>query len=165
MEKTGYSFKIADYIKVPAKPLRSMIGFHDGPDPRLIPTDEWGRAYRSVLSRRSGLHNLSYVHPDGNFELRKALSEELNSTRGMQTTPENIFITRGSQMGVFMLAQILISKGDNVVVGDTSYYYTDRGLMHAGANLIRIPVDDFGFNVEELEKLCKRKKIRAIRLH
>ena len=161
-EKTGYNFRINSFIKDPVKPLRQVVGFHDGPDVRLVPTEELGRAYRSVLARKSGLHHLSYVPEIGNYELRKVLSEELNSTRGMKTTPENIFICRGSQMGLFMLAQILVSKDDNVVVGETNYYYTDRALMYAGANLVRIPVDDSGLDVDYLEKVCKRKKIRAI---
>lgn len=161
-EKTGYNFRINPFIKPSTKPLRDMIGFHDGPDVRLVPVDAWGRSYRSVLSRKSGLHHLSYVQENGNYELRKVLSEELNTTRGMQTTPEHIFITRGSQMAMFMLAMVLIAAGDQVVVGQTNYYYTDRALMAAGARLVRITVDDEGIDVDELEKICKRKKIRAV---
>jgi GntR family transcriptional regulator/MocR family aminotransferase len=161
-EKTGFTFRINPFIKPSSKPLRDVIGFHDGPDVRLVPVDAWGRAYRSVLARRSGLHHLSYVQENGNYELRKVLSEELNTTRGMQTTPDHIFITRGSQMAMFMLAMVLISDGDLVAVGQTNYYYTDRALMTAGAKLIRIPVDDEGIDVDELENVCSRKKIRAI---
>jgi len=162
MEKTGFSFHVNSYIKNAVKPLRDLPGFHDGPDVRLVPTEALGRAYRSVLARKSGLHHLSYVPENGSYELRKVLSEELNSTRGMQTTPENIFITRGSQMGMFMLSQILIEQGDFVAVGETNYYYTDRALMFAGAKLVRIPVDDSGIDVDYLEKICRKKKIRAI---
>lgn len=161
-DKTGYHFRINTFIKPSSKPLRDVMGFHDGPDVRLIPVEAWGRAYRSVLTRKSGLHHLSYVQENGNYELRKVLSEELNTTRGMQTTPDHIFITRGSQMAMFMLSMILVAPGDHVVVGETNYYYTDRSLMTAGAKLLRIPVDDDGLDMDELEILCRRKKVRAV---
>src|SRR4026209_1345337 len=80
----------------------------------------------------------------------------------MQTTPDHIFISRGSQMGVFMLAQILISPGDNVIVGNPNYYYTDRTFMFAGAKLIRVGMDDSGIDVEQIEQVCRKKKIRVV---
>ncbi|MEO5675552.1 MAG: PLP-dependent aminotransferase family protein [Chitinophagales bacterium] len=161
-ESTGYSFLINSFIKTPVKPLRNLLGFHDGPDGRLAPKKQLARAYRSAITRKSGMHHLSYTETIGNYELRKVLSDELNSSRGMQTTPDNIFITRGSQMGIFMLSQLLISKGDAVIVGETNYYYTDRAFLYTGANLIRITVDDSGIDVEEISRICSKKKIRAV---
>src|SRR5436190_6828096 len=45
---TGYTVKVNTGIRDPVLPLRHIIGFHDGPDMRLIPADELGRAYKSV---------------------------------------------------------------------------------------------------------------------
>ncbi|HYV92080.1 MAG TPA: PLP-dependent aminotransferase family protein [Chitinophagales bacterium] len=162
LNSTGYSFRVNQYIKVPSLPLRNIIGFHDGPDVRLVPAKQIARAYWSVVNRKSGLHHLSYGYEIGNYELRKVLSEELNCSRGMQTTPDHIFISRGSQMGVFMLTQILISPGDNVIVGNPNYYYTDRTFMFAGAKLIRVAMDDSGIDVEQIEQVCRKKKIRVV---
>lgn len=161
-EKTGYDFTIRTFLKSSSPPLRNIPGFHDGPDPRMAPIRQLTSAYRRVLSRKSGLHHFSYVEERGKEELRKVLSEHLNSSRGMQTTSDSIFISRGSQMAVYLVANIILSKGDNVIVGDTNYYYTDRAFMNAGANLIRVPVDDYGIDVDVIEKLCRNKKIRAI---
>jgi GntR family transcriptional regulator/MocR family aminotransferase len=65
-------------------------------------------------------------------------------------------------MGIYLVSQILFSKGDHVIVGDTNYYYTDAALVSAGTQLVRIPVDDDGIDVELIEKVCRRKKIRAV---
>jgi GntR family transcriptional regulator/MocR family aminotransferase len=70
-------------------------------------------------------------------------------------------ITRGSQMALYLLARVLFEKGDNVIVGDTNYYYADHAFMTAKANLVRVKVDDFGLDVDAIEKICKRKKIKA----
>jgi GntR family transcriptional regulator/MocR family aminotransferase len=73
-------------------------------------------------------------------------------------------ITRGSQMALYLLTLILFGKGDTIIVGDISYYYADNLFQHAGANLVRVKVDEHGLDVDAIEKICKRKKIRALYL-
>src|SRR5262249_47948635 len=52
---TGYVVKINDKIRTPVLPQRNIVGFHDGPDVRLMPVNEIGRAYKSILSRKVNL--------------------------------------------------------------------------------------------------------------
>jgi len=158
----GFSLKINSIIRTPSRTYRELIGFHDGPDVRLVPIAELARAFKSIISRKSWLHHLSYVDVQGDIDLRTVLAEHLNSTRGLQTTAHNIFISRGSQMGIYLAARILISAGDNVIVGSPNYYYADKTLLYCGANLLRVIVESDGISVDEIEKLCKKKKIRAI---
>jgi len=160
--QTGYPVKVNDKIRTPVFTFRHINGFHDGPDVRLIPTEELGRAYKSVLNRNSSARFMSYVEMAGVLKFRQVLSSYLNTSRGLQTTEENIMITRGSQLGLYLLAKILLSKGDNMVVGDPNYYYADHVFLNAGTNLIRIKVDDHGIDVDALEKICKRKTIKAL---
>jgi GntR family transcriptional regulator/MocR family aminotransferase len=159
---TGFTFKINPFIHDPAKPNRHITGFHDGPDVRLFPVELLSRGYKSILSRKSGIQLLSYSDVEGKQYVRKAISDYLNTTRGLQTLPENILVTRGAQMAIFLLASILISKNENVVIGNLSWRYADTCFLNAGANILRIPVDDDGIDVDALEKLCRTKKIRAI---
>lgn len=161
-KQTGYPVKVNDKIRTPVFTFRHIIGFHDGPDVRLIPTEELGRAYKSVLNRSSSARFMSYVEMAGVLKFRQVLSSYLNTSRGLQTTEDNIMITRGSQLGLYLLAKILLSKGDNVVVGDPNYYYADHVFLNAGTNLVRIKVDDHGIDVDALEKICKRKSIKTL---
>lgn len=160
--KPGYSFKINRDIKETAATNRWLTGFHDGPDVRLVPIAQLARTYKGIINRPSWLHNLSYVDNRGNPDLRAVLSEQLNTTRGLQTTADNIFVSRGSQMAIYLLGRILLAKGDNVVVGNTGYYYLDKAFTLCGANLLRVTVDDEGIDTDELKKLCKKKKIRCV---
>ncbi|HWY98687.1 MAG TPA: PLP-dependent aminotransferase family protein [Bacteroidia bacterium] len=162
LQSPGYVLKINASIKTPSITYREMKGFHDGPDVRLVPIAQLARTYKGIISRKSWLHNLSYVDVQGNEDLRNVLSEHLNSTRGLQTTAENIFISRGSQMGIYLAARILLAPGDNVIVGEINYYYADKTLTTCGANLLRVRVEDDGINVDDVEVLCKKKKIRAM---
>jgi GntR family transcriptional regulator/MocR family aminotransferase len=162
LNSTGYTLKINTSIKTPSITYRELTGFHDGPDVRLVPISQLARTYKGLISRKAWLYNLSYVDVQGNPDLRLVLSEHLNSTRGLQTTAENIFISRGSQMGIYLAARVLVAPGDNVIVGAVNYYYADKTLIACGARLLRVKVDDDGINVDEVEGLCKKKKIRAI---
>ncbi|HEY4338280.1 MAG TPA: PLP-dependent aminotransferase family protein [Puia sp.] len=159
---TGYPVKINTNIRTPVATYRHITGFHDGPDVRLMPVEELGRAYRSVLLRNVNLKYLSYVESAGLQKFRAILSAYLNGSRGLQTTEENIIMTRGSQMALFLLSHVLLRTGDEVIVGDTNYYYADHTFTDAGAKLIRVKVDESGIDVDAIDKLCRKKKIRAI---
>jgi len=161
-KQTGYTVKVNTKVRDAVYPNRNMKGFHDGPDVRIAMVDEIGRAYKSVIIRGSSSQYLSYVDTRGIQKFRSVLSEYLNGSRGLQTTDENIMITRGSQMGLYLLSLVLLTKGDNVIVGDTNYYYADHVFMQAGTNLVRVKVDECGLNVDEVEKICSRKKIKAL---
>ena len=160
--ETGFPVRVNDKVRNPVLSARNIIGFHDGPDVRLIPTQELARAYKSVLSRTANLKYLSYVEEAGVQKFRTVLSDYLNDSRGLRTTYENIMITRGSQMGLYLLSLVLLSKGDTVIVGDPNYYYADHLFLHSGASLLRVKVDEYGIDVDAIEKICKRKKIKAL---
>jgi GntR family transcriptional regulator/MocR family aminotransferase len=160
--KTGFTVRINNNIRKPALPYRNITGFHDGPDVRLMPVNELGRAYKSILSRTVNLKYMSYVETAGVQKFREVLSEYLNSSRGLQTRFENIMITRGSQMGLYLLSRVLFSKGENIIVGDSNYYYADHCFENAGMHLVRVRVDESGIDVDAIEKICRRKKIKAV---
>jgi len=159
---TGFTVKINHALRAPVPSNRHINGFHDGPDSRLTLVEELGRAYRSVLTRKINRRFLSYVDEMGVQRFRELLSDYLNTSRGLLTTYENIMITRGSQMALYLLVRVLFTKGEQVVVGDTNYYYVDRLFMEAGMQLNRVKVDENGIDVDAIERLCKRKKIKAL---
>jgi len=159
---TGYEVPVNPNIKSPAMPNRHITGFHDGPDPRLIPVDEIAKAFRSVLLKKVNLKYTSYVEVAGVTRFRNILSNYLNDSRGLQTTFENVLITRGSTMALYLLTCVLFKPGDTIIVADPNYYYADRTFMNAGMELLRVPVDDDGVDVDAIEALCKKKKIKAL---
>ncbi len=159
---TGYPVSVSQAIKAPTSPMRHVSGFHDGPDPRLIPVNDIAKAFRSALLKKVNLKYTSYVETAGVTRFRTVLSNYLNDTRGLQTTFENILVTRGSTMGLYLLTSVLFTKGDSVIVGDPNYYYADRTFLNAGMDLVRVPVDDFGIDVDAIERVCSKKKINAV---
>lgn len=159
---TGYDVTVNKWIKTPASPNRHIVGFHDGPDPRLIPVNDIAKAFRSVMVKKVNAKYTSYVETAGVTRFRTILSNYLNDTRGLQTNFENILISRGSTMGLYLLTTVLFAKGDAVIVANPNYYYADRTFLNAGMDLVQVPVDDSGIDVDAIEKVCRKKKIKAI---
>jgi GntR family transcriptional regulator/MocR family aminotransferase len=73
-----------------------------------------------------------------------------------------MLITKGSQMGIYLAAQLLLNPGDYIAVGLSNYALADETFRHTGANLVRIPVDDKGMDVDHLEEVLEHKKIKAV---
>ena len=137
--------------------------FNDGvPDPRLGPLQELGREYHRLLRKASPLHLFGYSDAQGDPFFRKVLARELNEVRGFSVRPEEIFISRGSIMGIHLLAKTLIKPGDVVVVGALSYRTANLCFEQCGAKLLRIPVDEKGLDTSSLEKLLEQQPVRML---
>ncbi len=131
-------------------------------DERLTPINELARIYRRISGRSNSFKYLSYGSTYGNDKLRDVLVEYLNKTRGLKITKNQILITRGSQMGIYLAAQLLLKENDSIVVGATNYTTADLTFMHQKANLERVLVDENGLVTDQLEELCKKKAIKAV---
>jgi GntR family transcriptional regulator/MocR family aminotransferase len=142
---------------------KSMLTIDDGfPDVRLTPVDLLMREYRSISKKNYGRNFLKYGYPKGSERLRTALCRHLSDTRGLIFNPENILITKGSQMGIYLATQLLLSSKDKIAVGLSNYRSADEIFRYSGAQLLRIPVDKFGMDIDVLEDTLKRETIKAV---
>lgn len=143
----------------------NYLVFDDGtPDPRLTPVDLISRAYRRALIRTARRGELGYGDPRGVFALRQAISTMLNAERGLATTANNICITRGSQMALFLCATLLVRAGDHVAIEALTYPPARAAFLRAGANIVPIRVDEGGLVVEDLERACTQHPVRLLYL-
>jgi GntR family transcriptional regulator/MocR family aminotransferase len=140
-----------------------MIDFNEGtPDTRLIPYEVLSRAFRRALAISSRANQLGYSNPRGILPIRKSIAAMLNMERGLHVDTENICMVRGSQMGIFVAARVLIRPNDYVVVERLTYLPARDAFESCGASILNVGIDDHGINVDELEKLCKKQQIRAV---
>ncbi|MES2426964.1 MAG: PLP-dependent aminotransferase family protein [Bacteroidota bacterium] len=142
---------------------KTTLAIDDGfPDVRLAPVDLLMREYRSISRRYHGRNFLKYGSSKGSERLRLAICNYLSNTRGLIVPAENMLITKGSQMGIYLTAQLLLGPGDHIAVGVSNYGFADDTFRHAGASLLRIPVDNKGMDVNRLEELLQHQKIKAV---
>jgi len=139
------------------KKLRPVI--NDGfPDPRIAPIDLLLREYRRLFNQSSYKRFIMMGDQAGSVSLRTAIIDFLSDTRGMTFNLDNIVITRGAQMAIFMAARVIIQPGSTVLVGNPNYFMADAIFRQFGANLMRVPVDDHGMDIEFIEKFCKKQR-------
>jgi len=132
------------------------------PDPRIAPIEELVREYRRFGKSRLANRFLMYGPEQGSYRLRIELANFLNRTRGMQVTEKEILITKGTQMAIYLTTELLIRRGDTVFVPEPGYMDANQTFKLAGANLVFIPVDKEGMDVDRIEQLCKKKVPKMI---
>jgi GntR family transcriptional regulator/MocR family aminotransferase len=144
-------------------PAADKLIFNDGfPDPRIAPVEQLISSMRSSARLGTNRKFLMYGGPQGTILLREALSSFLADTRGLPASTDNILITNGAQMGLYIAASILITPGDHVIVGEPGYVGANNTFQQLGARLIRVPVDEAGIDVAQIADICKKKPIKIV---
>ncbi|MFD1602577.1 PLP-dependent aminotransferase family protein [Flavobacterium artemisiae] len=151
-------------VQNPAVSLKPHLVFDDGlPDSRLAPMNDLARAYREIFSRKSRWQIMGYSSELGNLEFRKSIAQMLNFKRGMSISPEQICITRGSQMAMYLASHCILQKGDFVMIENPGYKPAWEAFENAGANLLPVNIQSDGLDIDQVEDyLKKHQNIKAI---
>ncbi|MEQ1824492.1 MAG: PLP-dependent aminotransferase family protein [Pirellula sp.] len=131
----------SDRIAVPT--LAGPLAFRPSqPDVRLFPVGVWNRM-RNRAMRRFGSAILHYQskHSLGLPVLRQALAEYLVNSRGVRCHWSQIAITTGSQQALYLLGQLLLKRGDTVLIEDPGYIGARSAFERTGARLRGMEVD------------------------
>ncbi len=148
-------------IKRDTMPDLQMISFASGiGDANLFPAEDIRKALQAVM-RRDGIAALNYGERNGYGPLRQSIAHILAS-QGIQTQPENILITAGSQQALSLVSQLLLNPGDTILV-ESPTYAGALDLFHAlGFKVVGVPVDAQGMQVGGLEKLLQQHHPKLI---
>ncbi|MFC3157637.1 PLP-dependent aminotransferase family protein [Chryseobacterium arachidis] len=96
------------------------------------------------------------------YNLQTSLCNYLKQTRGFDIETENVFVTRGAQMAIYIAASLIIRPGDKVIVSDPSYFIANAVFEKLGAQLIPVPVDEEGMCTDMIEEILKKNDIRMM---
>ncbi|MCA8884802.1 MAG: PLP-dependent aminotransferase family protein [Rhodobacteraceae bacterium] len=105
-----------------------------------------GAAVRRRIAGAS-LSDLDYGDPRGSAHLRQQIARFLAVHRGIRCDPACIVIVSGTQHGLRLCANALLSPGDPVWVEDPGYDAAKTALTAAGARLIPVSVDREGIDI------------------
>ena len=142
--------------------LPSVIIDDGFPDVRLSPIDDLLKIYRSYTSKKHSIRTATFGSAQGSLKLREVLADYLSETRGLNIEKEHILITHGAQMSIYLAAQLLLTKGDIVVVGKPNYTKATQVFEQTRATVLEVGVDDNGLVVDEVQAICERQPIKAI---
>jgi GntR family transcriptional regulator/MocR family aminotransferase len=147
-------------LAIPTGPWRKLD--EGAPDGRLFPAELLSRAYRTAIDQAAKGNEFRYRDPRGSLKLRESIAVMLRTQRGVMAAPENICITRGSQMGVFLASRVLTSPGDAVLVEALTYEPAVAAFRACGAQIEPVGLTAGGIDVDEVEQACRRHRVRAI---
>lgn len=135
------------------------------PDPITFPAKDLKEICTDILNKNSG-RALQYSSTDGLLQLREYLLKWLGlDKKGYKT--ENIMISSGSQQGLDLVSKALVDPGDVVIVELPSYLAALNAFRSYGAEVIGIPMDENGMQMDSLESTLQEitnegKKIKFI---
>lgn len=164
--KSGYSSdavfnfkKLTTATAAPPNTKEYKIIINDGfPDARIAPVGLLLKEYRNLFD--GDAPNVLGMQGDraGSFNLRTAIASFLSGTRGLTITAQNVLLSRGAQMAIYMAAAMILKHGSTVIVGEPNYFMANMIFEQFGATLIRVPVDENGIDVDAIERICQKKK-------
>src|SRR6266849_9530675 len=132
------------------KEISHAIDFRSGiPALDLFPRKIWAQLAQRVYTE-SPHAVFGYDNPEGRHELRNVLSRYLLKTRGVRCHPDQIVITSGAAQAFSLIARLLFSPGNDVIIEDPVTYEVQHIFSEAGATLFPIPVDNFGMQKDHL---------------
>jgi len=104
-----------------------------------------------------------YVPSIGVLELRKAVQDEVEKTRGYRPDLEQIVITPGLKPGIFFSMLTVINPGDEVVFQDPGYPTYGSVTSFLGAKSVRVPLleeNEFRMSPDDIrDRITEKTKL------
>lgn len=125
------------------------------PDPALLPVAALQRATAAALERY-GADALTYGAERGPGPLIEWIGARLASTDARAPNPIEVVITAGASQALDLLCTLCTTPGDTVIVESPTYHLAVRILRDHPLELIAVPSDADGIDVDALESLLAR---------
>jgi 2-aminoadipate transaminase len=132
------------------------------PSERLFPVERIRAAVDAVLGEVPG-QALQYSDVQGLPTLADELAR-LSADRGAPEDPDDILITNGAAQGLALACRAILRPGDVAACEDPSFTAVLRSMRDTGAEIVGVPSDDDGLDVDALEALLARREIRVLAL-
>ena len=138
-----------------------LIAFTGVGDPRMFPVNEFARTIKEVLGR-DGTVALEYGPFDHGYGPLRETVVHLLASQGIRTDDRQVLITSGSQQAIALTCEVLLERGDTVLVEQPTYNLALDLFRAMGLTIVGVPVDEHGMVVELVEDLLQQHHPRLI---
>ncbi len=136
------------------KVLHFEIGQPDFPTPQHIKES----AYEAIESNFTG-----YVSATGILELKQAVQDEIELSRGFRPSIEQILILPGAKPGIFFTMLSLVNQGEEIIYPDPGFPTYGSVVKYIGAGDVPITLkeeNEFRLNPSDIEeKITPKTKL------
>jgi 2-aminoadipate transaminase len=134
-----------------------LVSFAAGyPDPAVFPWDDLRAIAAELLTGADG-NVLQYGPTRGHRPLLEALVGVLEA-RGIRAPLDELLITSGSQQGLDLVARVLISPGDVVLVELPAYTGAISAFKNMQATLAGVKQHEDGIDLDDLDAVLQRER-------
>src|SRR5262249_46351209 len=121
------------------------------PDPALLPASEMRVAATETLDRCSPIAP-AYGANQGAGLLLAWLRRRIALTEGREPLMSEIALTGGVTHAIDLMCTLFTQPGDVVLVEEPTYHLAIQMLRERGLELVPVPMDEEGLQIEALEK-------------
>ncbi|WP_343293942.1 PLP-dependent aminotransferase family protein [Vandammella animalimorsus] len=152
---------IREIFKLLGRP--GIISFAGGfPDAALFDAQGMELAAQRALREHAALA-LQYGPTEGYQPLREQIAAQLQG-QGAQVQAQELIVTTGSQQALDLLGKTMISPGDTVLVEGPTFLATIQCFRLYGAQVVSVPIDQQGVQVDRLEQAIVQHRPRLVYL-
>jgi 2-aminoadipate transaminase len=139
-----------------------IINFGIGqPSADLLPVDLMRTAAHGFLAKACP-QDLNYGERQGDPGFRSALAGFLLGEYGAAVSAESLFVTAGNSQALDFVCTVFTRPGDTVIVEEPSYFLAFRIFEDHGLNIVPVPLDDDGMDIDVLETVLARTKATLV---
>jgi DNA-binding transcriptional MocR family regulator len=150
---------IREMMRLARKP--GVINFSSGsPPPEFFPVAHLKDALTTILDR-DGAKALAYEVSEGYAPLRATVRDYV-SALGIRCSPDHVLITGGTQQGIDLIVQALLSEGDLLLTETPTYLGVIDIARTRRVQIQGIPMDDDGIRLDVLENYILDRHPRLI---
>ncbi|HWL11361.1 MAG TPA: PLP-dependent aminotransferase family protein [Ureibacillus sp.] len=153
-----YSDKI---LKTPSSFIRNILKVTDAPDvisfagglpnPISFPIDEMQQSINHAIEE-NGAKLFQYSTTEGYLPLRQYIADKYITDYGLEFDAEDILITTGSQQALGLISQVLLNKGEGIVIEEPGYLGAIQAFTLAEPQFYSVKLEEDGLNPEQLEQ-------------
>lgn len=125
------------------------------PSADLLPVDLIRRASESFF-RDAEPFELNYGVLEGDKRFLKSLAGYLCDGYEATVSPDSLFVTGGNSQALDLVSTVFSRSGDTVFVEEPSYFLAFQIFRDHGLNVVGVPTDGDGIQVDALEELLEK---------
>ncbi len=152
---TENAFKVGPHISRVEHTHRPVVKLNLGEPDFDLPEH-----IRAEVKRQLDQGNTHYCDPQGLPSLRQAISQQVNTTRGLSTTPEQVVVFPGGKPSIGFAQQVYCNPGDEVIYPSPGFPIYESFIRYVGATPVPLHLEEangFTLEAEQLEALITPK--------